>query len=63
MTKIDLTFSYKKLPPKLLEFVRKSNHFTTFVNATNIKSCFSMTTFYIDFFHYQLHQIRQLLAM
>ena len=36
--------------------VRKSNHFTYFVNATSIESCFSISTFYIGFCHYQLHQ-------
>ena len=37
--------------------MRKSNHFTTFVNSTSIKSCFSMTTFYIGFCHCQLHEV------
>ena len=57
-TNIDLTFSYIKLSLKLLEFKwEKVIILQLFVNATSIKTCFSMTTFYIGFCHYQLHQM------
>ena len=54
---IDLTFSLHKVIIEVTRvYVRKRNHFTTFVNATSIENCFSMPTFYIGFCHYQLHQ-------
>ena len=33
-----------------------SNNFATSVNTTSMESCFGMSTFYIGFCHYQLHQ-------
>ena len=36
--------------------MRKSNKFTTSVNATSMESYFIMPAFYIGFCHYQLHQ-------
>ena len=57
-TNMDLTFSYIKLSLKLLEFKwEKVIILQLFLNATSIKSCFRMTTFYIGFCHSQLHQM------